>query len=177
MRTIDKHQSRRGRFRLFRSVLVLILMATAVAIAPNTALAQEGEAPGQVTFTIENLQPVGDGFFFTPVWAGLHNGDFDLFNDGERVTEELEILAETGDTAPLSALFEAPGRLQTTVADGPIAPTATVEGSIDIINAQAYRYLSFASMIIPSNDAFFGNDDPLAYDCLLYTSPSPRDRG
>ena len=134
---------------------VWTLVATGAAAAP-------APATGLVQFTVENLQPA-DGFFFTPVWTGLHNGDFDLFEGGERASEGLEILAETGDTAPLSEEFEARGRLQTTVHDGPIGPGAVVTGAIEIINPAAYPYVSFASMIIPSNDGFFGNDDPAAY--------------
>ena len=126
-------------------------------------VAEAPAAPSQVLFSVENLQPA-DGFFFTPVWAGLHNGDFDLFNSSERASAGLEVLAETGATGDLSAEFAQPGRLDTTIGGGPIAPGATVEGSIDIINPAAYRYVSFASMLIPSNDAFFGNDNPLGYE-------------
>ena len=123
----------------------------------DDAPADEAAAAEAVLFSVENLQPA-DGFFFTPVWAGLHSGDFDLFNNGERASAGLEVLAETGATGDLSAEFAARGRLDTTVGGGPIAPGATVEGSIDIINPSAYPYLSVASMIIPSNDAFFGNE-------------------
>ncbi len=144
------------------ALIAVIVVATTLATAP-TVSAQGDSGPQQVRITVENLQP-SDGFFFTPVWTGLHNGSFDLFNGGERASEGLEILAETGDTAPLSAEFEAPGRLQTTVHNGPIGPGAVVEGSIDIINPAAYRYFSFASMIIPSNDGFFGNGTPTAYE-------------
>ena len=143
--------------------MALALLASTVALSPSLAGAQDAPAPGAVQFQVENLQP-DDGFFFTPVWAGLHDGSFDLFNDGERASEGLEILAETGDTAPLSDEFSQPGRLDTTVGGGPIAPGAVIEGSIDIINAANYRYVSFASMIIPSNDAFFGNEDGEAYE-------------
>ena len=143
-------------------MLAFFLLATTVAVAPTAAGAQDSE-PSQVLFSVENLQPA-DGFFFTPVWAGLHNGDFDLFDDGELATPGLEILAETGDTSVLSDEFSAPGRLDTQVGDAPIGPGAVIEGSIDIINPAAYRYVSFASMLIPSNDAFFGNDNPLGYE-------------
>ena len=117
-------------------------------------------------FTFENLQP-DDGFFFTEAWVGLHSGDFDLFNDAERATPGLEALAEGGNTELLGSEFAAPGRLQATIGNGEvqfISPGEIIEGSIDIRNAAAYRYASFASMIIPSNDGFFGNEDPLAYE-------------
>ena len=119
-----------------------------------------------VQFTFENLQPA-DGFFFTEPWVGLHDGGFDLFNDGERASPGLESLAEGGNTELLGEEFAAPGRLQTTIGNGEvqfISPGEIIEGSIDIINPAAYRYFSFASMMIPSNDAFFGNEDPTAYE-------------
>ena len=127
------------------------------------------ETPGNaeaVQFTFENLQPA-DGFFFTEAWVGLHNGDFDLFEAGQRATPGLEALAEGGNTELLGSEFAAPGPLQTTIGNANvqcISPGATIEGSIDVINPAAYRYVSFASMIIPSNDAFFGNDDATAYE-------------
>ena len=147
-----------------KAFVAFLLLATTVVAIPSTAGAQDEtpDAPTQVLFEVQNLQP-DDGFFFTPVWAGLHSGDFDLFNDGERASEGLEILAETGATGDLSDEFAQQGRLDTTVGGGPIAPGATVNGSIDIINPAAYPYVSFASMIIPSNDAFFGNEAPDAY--------------
>ena len=36
--------------------------------------------------------------------------------------------------------------------------------NITIINPTAYRYFSFASMLIPSNDAFIGNGNPPAFE-------------
>ena len=127
---------------------------------------EEAPAGDAVRFTFENLQPA-DGFFFTEPWVGLHNGDFDLFNDGERATPGLEALAEGGNTELLGSEFAAPGRLQATVGNGEvqfISPGEIIEGSIDIRNAANYRYASIASMIIPSNDGFFGNEDPFAYE-------------
>ena len=125
-----------------------------------------GDAPAAVQFSFENLQPA-DGFFFTEPWVGLHDGSFDLFNDGERASPGLESLAEGGNTELLGSEFAQPGRLQATIGNGEvqfISPGEVIEGSIDIRNAAAYRYFSFASMIIPSNDAFFGNEDPFAYE-------------
>ena len=159
--------------RLGRVLVVLALLATTIGLAPSAAGAAVTTGD-TVLFEVENLQP-DDGFFFTPVWAGLHNGDFDLFNDGERATEGLEILAETGDTSVLSGEFAQNGRLDTQVGDAPIAPGATVNGSIGIINPAAYPFVSFASMLIPSNDAFFGNEDPEAYQLFdadgIFTGP------
>lgn len=159
--------SRRGR-KLGRSALAVLLASTSLAAVPAVAGAQNdgGSGPEAVQFSLEVLQPA-DGFFITEPWVGLHGGSFDLFNPGERATPGLEALAEGGNTALLGEEFARQGRLQTTLGNGAVqflSPGETVEGSIDIRNAANYRYFSFASMLIPSNDAFIGNEDPFAYE-------------
>ncbi len=159
--TTPNYLPRRKGSRALGSALAFLLTATTVAAVPATVGAQEASEGEAVQFTFENLQP-GDGFFFTEAWVGLHNGDFDLFDAGERATPGLESLAEGGNTELLGSEFAAPGRLQATIGNGDvqfISPGELIEGSIDVINPQNYRYVSFASMLIPTNDAFFGNDD------------------
>ncbi|MDA0812013.1 MAG: spondin domain-containing protein, partial [Verrucomicrobia bacterium] len=125
--------------------------------------------PVSVTFTLVNNAPE-NGVFLTPVWLGVHDGSFELFNQGETVSSGLERIAEDGNTAPLSEIFlaHAGAGFDTTVASEqgipPFAPgdTAEVTFTLDANNPK-HRYLSFASMIIPSNDAFIGNSDPMAH--------------
>ena len=126
----------------------------------------------QIRVSVENLQPA-DGFFFTPVWVGFHDGSFDLFDPGLAASAPLEVIAEEGDPGPLSGLF-----LSATNGDGtarydhvitapagfagaPVFdPGEQVVVDLDVPLAASNRYLSFASMVIPSNDAFIGNMDP-----------------
>ena len=155
-----------NRGRVWRAFVALALLATTFAAAPAQLGAQSSGDAAAVQFTFENLQP-GDGFFFTEAWVGLHNGDFTLFEEGQRATPGLEALAEGGNTADLGAEFEGPGRLQATVGNGNvqfISPGEVIQGSIDIINPSNYRYASFASMIIPSNDGFFGDSAVEIFD-------------
>ena len=129
-------------------------------------LTSVSHAQTNLTVTVENLQPAG-GLFFTPVWVGFHDGSFDTFDVGAMSSAELEAIAEGGDVAPLSALFAGNG------VDGAVAPgtpfgpagssfasTASADFSV---NSGSNGYFSYASMIIPSNDAFFGNDNPMGY--------------
>ena len=113
----------------------------------------------------------------TPVWVGLHNGSFDLCDAGERAPNGVEVLAETGNAQLLSEELAAPGRLQGVIGNGPIGLAAVVTDSIAIQNPLAYHYMSFASMVIPSNDGFFGNDNPFAYEVfdaiVVLLAPSP----
>ncbi|MEM9352880.1 MAG: spondin domain-containing protein [Planctomycetota bacterium] len=137
-------------------------------------------AQQQLRVTIENLSPT-DGFFLTPLWFGLHDGGFDLFNGGEAASAALELIAEDGviddmdgtDGNDLFSLFAGPGRVQGVVTDPagfgsvgmqpPLIDAGnTASATIDIMNASAYQYFSYASMVIPSNDAFIGNGNPTA---------------
>lgn len=119
----------------------------------------------QITF--ENTG-ADDDFVLTPLWVGLHDGSFDLFDDGSAASPGLVQIAETGSAMLLSDEFAGPGRVQLAGignADGfggaPVVEGGeTATGEITIRNAAAYNFLTFASMVIPSNDAFIGNGDP-----------------
>lgn len=123
----------------------------------------------EVTITIENLAPQ-QGVFFTPVWLGFHDGSFDIYDSGQPASAELEALAEDGDNAPISEAFLAavPNGIDTVVTETPGFAGAPVfdpggRSTITIdLDPQTQRYLSYASMLLPSNDAFFANADPMA---------------
>ena len=124
----------------------------------------------QVTVTIENLAPE-NGTFLTPLWVGFHNGNFDTYDRGRPVSPGLESLAEDGDTALISQEFglSGDGSVDGTIlgpdgaVNGPIDPgevtTATFTIDTDDPNS---RFFSYASMLLPSNDAFISNGNPEA---------------
>ena len=124
-----------------------------------------------VVITIENAQP-RNGVFLTPPWIGIHDGTFDTYDGGSPANvplggNEIESLAEDGNNAPLTATFDAlqPGSPQVQgVAGptGPLAPGQRVSVTLNV-NPLTDRYFSYASMIIPSNDAFIANGNPLAH--------------
>ncbi|MGJ8640610.1 MAG: spondin domain-containing protein [Opitutaceae bacterium] len=109
-----------------------------------------------------------DGVYFTPVWSAFHDGSFDLFDSGSAASAGLAELAETGSPATLNTEFgTAGGRLATSLASasgiGPGLFDPGRSASFDItLDETNNRYFSFASMLLPSNDAFIGNGDPLA---------------
>ena len=123
----------------------------------------------QPTYVVEVINGTNTEFFATPLWFGLHDGSFDLFDVGSSASNTLELLAEVGDTNTLSSEFAAapgtPGDINGVVAGatGSIAPGETGTGSFDVINPANYQYFSFASMVIPSNDTFIGNDNAMQY--------------
>ena len=116
----------------------------------------------QVTVSIENLAPE-NGVFLTPVWVGFHNGNFDTFDFLRPATEGIERLAEDGDASELSLRFtqSGAGSLDSTIAGGDdlvIAPGEIAEATFTLDNEETRsRYFNFVSMVIPSNDAFIGN--------------------
>ena len=147
--------------RFARAFVALALIATTISIAPSAVAAQEQGDGFVVRVQVFNLQEEG-GFFFTSVWTGLHDGSFDLFDEGASPSPGLESLAEDGDPGLLQAEF---GRdTQTQVGQTPVFPTAVISEEIIVSDPQDARFFSFASMMLPSNDAFFGNEDPLAYE-------------
>ena len=123
----------------------------------------------EVKITVENLTPHG-GLYFTPVWVGFHNSGFNLFDPGGLASEGLERFAEDGDAAALRMEFDAAvgdaGGIDEMIlapdgfAGAPVfdpGDSAMIHVTLD---PNANRYMSFMSMIIPSNDAFIGNHNP-----------------
>jgi hypothetical protein len=119
-----------------------------------------------VRVKITNLAPE-NGTFLTPFWVGFHDGTFDLYNLGEPSSEELERIAEDGDTGPLTTTFgmSPAGSAQGTIGSGPIAPGQMISMLFTLDSmSPASRYFSYASMIIPSNDFFIANANPMAFE-------------
>jgi len=134
---------------------VLMLGLAAVTAAP--AFAQT------VQIRIENLQEPG-GMAFTPFWVGFHDGTFDVFDGGSPAAGGITEIAELGDTGPLSSRFamEQPMGVDATFADpsGPpvFSPGESATMSFDVGDASVNRYFNYASMVVPTNDLFVGND-------------------
>ncbi len=129
-----------------------------------------------VRVLVENVVSQGtetSSVFFSPVWVGFHNGNYNLFNIGGTATPGLERVAEDAIFTPTEAF---PVTISTEFADSGVGSTAGViessagggftQASLGIgafnVDETQGRYLTYASMILPSNDAFFGNDSPLA---------------
>ena len=124
------------------------------------------EGGGQIQVTVTNLQEP-DGGLLTPVFLATGNGAYDFFNLGSPASGSLESLAEDGATAArITAALNSGGVNQALATEnGPLAPGASRSVVLDALNSNDLtQFLSFASMFIPSNDAFIGNDDPQEID-------------
>ncbi|EDX83039.1 type I secretion target GGXGXDXXX repeat protein domain protein [Synechococcus sp. PCC 7335] len=115
-----------------------------------------------LVFTVENLQTNG-GTFYTPLWLGVHDGTFDLYDRGGPARQGLERLAEDGTIAPISAEFVAEqlavGGVDGTIfggqgVPGPIDPGETAQIVLDVDDPSVARFFTWGTMVIPSNDAF-----------------------
>ncbi|MDF1810190.1 MAG: spondin domain-containing protein [Phycisphaerales bacterium] len=149
---------------------------TKVAPVLGLIVAASGANAEAVSVTIENTM-ASDSFFFTPFWISAHNGSFDTYDSGASAADfaGLTQLAETGNTGPLSDAFSASaagaaGGTQATVTasafdgDAPVfSPGESTSFNLDVGDASVNRYFSFASMVIPSNDLFVANGNPVAY--------------
>ncbi|MEM0988512.1 MAG: spondin domain-containing protein [Pseudomonadota bacterium] len=117
----------------------------------------------ELRITIRNTSETG-GTFLTPFYFGFHDGAFDLFDVGEAASPGLEQLAEDGMFGIVAGerLAASPDSQGVVVMgeNGPIA-TQEVTSSRVHIDSSVNTEVSFAAMILPSNDAFVGTDDAL----------------
>lgn len=150
--------------------LLILSIAASLGLISHAALATNTS----VTVTIENLAP-SNGTFQTPHWVGFHDGSFDIYNSGDAANSlpapgsfALERLAEDGNNAVMTEIFGVlqPAGQDATIAgpNGPIGPgdVATMTFIIDSTSA-AQRFFSYGSMVLPSNDFFYANANPVAH--------------
>jgi len=160
------------------SALVLASIGTATAQNPS------------VVVTIENTSPY-NGSFLTPVWIGFHDGQFDTYDGGTLASSlprpnsiAIERLAEDGNTGPITEDFAAlqingvsgipnisvqdtngvQGTIRSNGPIPPLGPSQIVSRLFEVAPVEGKAtYFSYASMIIPSNDAFSSNGNPRAH--------------
>ena len=128
-----------------------------------------------LTVTITNVAPE-NGTLLTPVWVGFHNGEFDLYNLDESIFPDfafIEQIAEDGNAGPLNAAFsnDENAGIDFTIpglegdAPGPLDVGETVSFNFTVDpNDPTSNYFSYASMVLPSNDFFVGNGNPLRFE-------------
>jgi hypothetical protein len=133
------------------------------AAAAVVALAFPATAPAaSIQITVTNNQPAG-GFAFAPVWFGLHDGTYQTFTPGAAASSTIRTTAELGTPSALMSAFAGHGD-QAVVGSAPIGPGGGGSAILDVGDPTTNRFLSFASMVVPSNDFFMGNADPQAFE-------------
>ena len=147
------------------------MMKSIVSLAVLAMLATPAMAQQAVRVTVENLQ-LGDGFFLTPIFAAVHDGNYDVFNPGEAATPGLQLLAEDGvlSDPTRTDIFDEFSTFTANGGNGQAQPIFGPEGfggapvidpgesSSAIFNlAAGQSFFNFGTMVIPSNDSFLGN--------------------
>lgn len=150
---------------MVRAPLIWSCAACVGVLLASPALAEE------VRVTIRNLA-AEDGVALSPFFVAGHDGTFDAFDSGSAASLGVEDVAELGNDANLLAEIGAAQPLA--VADTAIATSGGfgpgifppgASGSIVLsLDPTMHRYFSYASMVVPSNDAFVGNDSPTAVE-------------
>lgn len=137
-----------------RSLLPVALALSALGIANAAAAAMV-----QVKVTAENLAPT-NSISFAPLHIGFHSGVFDAFNLGAVATAPIVSIAEGGSGSAWFPAFSAAdaGATLGTVT-GLLTPGATASKTF-VADTALNPYFTFASMAVPSNDFFIGNDGP-----------------
>ena len=100
---------------------------------------------------------------FAPVVGVFHNGSFNHFDAGASASSALETLAEVGNPMPLLATVPAGANGGTN--GGPVAVGGMT--SFMVTAADGNGMFSYASMLLPTNDWFIGNDTPRNVSSLL----------
>jgi hypothetical protein len=147
-------------------VVRIALKAAAILLLLGESSMLQGAA---VRVIIENRASV-NGTWLTSFWMGFHVGTFDIYDQSAPASTELERMAEDGNAQPLMDSFDmtGAGTTQGLIASNtpppPFAPSESAEITFLLESTNpANRYFSFISMVIPSNDAFIGNDSPTAH--------------
>ncbi len=128
-----------------KKLLILAMSAmTLFSVNLSTAYAE----PYQVSIT--NLTR---GQIFSPVFAMTHNRQQSLFTSGEAASPELAALAQDANTDALTDLLSNSAHVhQISQGTGVIQPGQTA--SLIINSHHRARFISLASMLVSTNDAF-----------------------
>lgn len=136
------------RTRVFLAAIIAALGAS------HSASADDDRRPDRervYEVTITNITP---GQTFTPILVATHSARIALFSLGEPASNELAILAEAGDTAPLASALASSGEvLDAQTIGGLLGPGGTA--SVRVKSKGRFDRLSVAAMLIPTNDSFF----------------------
>jgi hypothetical protein len=154
------HNNEESTMKSVRSLRSYLLPAALFLSAQSQAF--------EVQVKIENLSPEG-GLYFTPVWVGFHDGSFDLYDLGAPASQGVERFAEDGDFAALMDEFSVSGGLDAVIMNpegfggAPVFDPGLASYEVFDLDPASHRYFSYGSMILPSNDAFVANGDPMAH--------------
>lgn len=145
------HQAQSRAISAFAAALVTMAVTNAAQAAPV-----------QVTVTVENLAP-SSSVSFAPLHLGFHQGIFDAFDEGQVAAPGIVTVAEGGSGTIWQTDFAAVDPNATRGVIGMPLFSGQSRSATYMVDPSVNRYFTFASMVIPSNDHFIGNDSPTEY--------------
>lgn len=122
--------------------------------AAALVLASSAQASGEKTFhvTITNLT---HAIVFTPILVASHRRAISIFDPGSAAGDDLAAIAEAGDVGPLTTTLNHDDRVVDVQNSGaPLGPGESV--TVIVSAAQGAKWISIASMMLPTNDGFIG---------------------
>lgn len=136
----------------FRTGLIASAIAGA-AILGGTAFADNYGHGDRAKYEI-TITNISHGEIFTPIMAASVKPGVKIYTAGSPAGSELENVAEGGNTAPLTELLVSSGAaLDVAQHDNVLFPGASV--TLTVATNRKYSHLVTASMLVPTNDAFF----------------------
>ena len=143
-----------------RTAVLGVLAATVLPLAGAPARA----AIIDVTVTVTNLAPA-NSVAITPLRFGFNRGVFDAFNNGQAATAPIISIAEGGTGSAWFPAFAAadPTAVLGSAGGGAVLPGGSSAPATYRIDTSVNQFFTFGAMIVPSNDFFIGNDDPMAF--------------
>ena len=142
-----------------RCIVSSVLCAVSAAlISSSAAYAQQR----MVTVTVNNLAPT-NSISFAPLHLGFHQGVFDAFNNGTTAGAGIVSVAEGGAGDVWQSNFAATDPTATRGTIGMALTPGQSRSMSFLVTTGLNPFFTFASMVVPSNDFFIGNDNPQAF--------------
>jgi PEP-CTERM motif len=121
--------------------------------------------PVDITVRVTNLAPA-NGIAFAPLRVGFNNGSFDSFNAGSSAPASIVSVAEGGSGSAWFPAFAAADPNATLGTVGGLLVAGANASATFRVDSALNQFFTFASMVVPSNDLFIGNDSPTEYQLL-----------
>lgn len=133
----------------------ILLVAASVGVLAGCPNDDDNDVAKSYRYTV-NVENLTANQPMSPLAVLTHNSSFQLFEIGQSASVELEHLAEGGSNAELIALMNSDDNVYQGVSgNGLLLPGSSDEVTITV-NPHRYGYLSLASMLVNTNDAFVG---------------------
>lgn len=131
----------------------ILLIAASVGLLAGCPDDDNSNSTQRYTVSVTNLTPNQP---MSPLAILTHNSDFSLFEVGQSASIALEQLAEEGSNAELIAFSQSDENVaQGLAGNGLLLPGNTDEVTITV-DVDEEGYISVASMLVNTNDAFVG---------------------